>query len=157
LLMSHAAYASPLVLEPGVSRYLILYLVVIHCLALVVVVAPLNIPFTLRLALAVAIMISFIWQWRRTRENDPARIHRLVWEADDDWTLWCNDSTELVGQLRPDSYESTLLVILRLQLEQGGRRTLVLLPDMLDQQSFRRLRVRLRQARLADSGVDTAV
>jgi hypothetical protein len=89
--------------------------------------------------------------------NDPARIHRLVWEVDDDWTLWCNDSTELVGQLRPDSYESTLLVILRLQLQQGGRRTLVLLPDMLDRQSFRRLRVRLRQARLADATDEAGV
>ena len=155
--MSHAAYASPLVLEPGVSRYLILYLIVIHTLALAVVAAPLNIPVALRLAIAVAIVISFIGHWRRTRENDPARIHRLVWEADDDWTLWCNDSTELVGQLRPDSYESIWLVILRLQLQQGGRRTLVLLPDMLDRQSFRRLRVRLRQARLADATDETAV
>ena len=155
--MSHAAYASPLVLEPGVSRYLILYLIVIHTLALAVVAAPLNIPVALRLAIAVAIVISFIGHWRRTRVNDPARIHRLVWEADDDWTLWSNDSTELVGQLRPDSYESIWLVILRLQLQQGGRRTLVLLPDMLDRQSFRRLRVRLRQARLADATDETAV
>ena len=45
--MSHAAYASPLVLEPGVSRYLILYLIVIHTLALAVVAAPLNIPVAL--------------------------------------------------------------------------------------------------------------
>jgi len=148
---------SPLVLEPGISRYLILYLVVIHTLALAVVAAPLNIPLALRLGIALVIVLSFIWQWYRNREHDPAGIHRLVWEVDDDWTLWCNDSTELVGQLRPDSYESIWLVILRLQLQQGGRRTVVILPDMLDRQSFRRLRVRLRQARLADSGADTAV
>jgi len=155
--MSHATYASPLVLEPGVSRYLTLYLVVTHIFALAVIAAPLNIAVALRLGIAVVIVISFIWQWRRTRLNHPARIHRLVWEADDDWVLWCNDSTELVGQLRPESYESILLVILRWQLQRGGRRTLVILPDMLDRQSFRRLRVRLRQARLADSGEDTAV
>lgn len=155
--MSHAAYTSPLVLEPGASRYLILYLVVIHALALAVVAVPLKMPVALRFALAVAIVISFIWQWRRSREHDPARIHRLVWEADDDWTLWRNDSTELVGQLRPDSYESTWLVILRLQLEQGGWRTVVLLPDMLDRQSFRRLRVRMRQARLAVATDETGV
>ena len=151
LLMSHAAYASPLVLEPGVSRTLILYLVVIHTLALAVVAAPLNIPIALRLGIAAVTVISFIRQWRCIREHAPVRIYRLVWELDDDWTLWCNDSTELVGQLRPESYESTWLVILRLQLQEGGRRTVVLLPDMLDRQSFRRLRVRLRQARLADA------
>lgn len=153
--MSHAAYASPLVLEPGVSRYLILYLIVIHSLALAVVAAPLNLPAAIRFALAVVVVFSFVWQWRRARAHDLAHIHRLVWEVDDDWTLWCNDSTELVGQLRPDSYESIWLVILRLQLQQGGRRTVVLLPDMLDRQSFRRLRVRLRQARLADTADDT--
>jgi hypothetical protein len=120
-------------------------------MAFSVVVAPLNLPVVLRLGIGLVIVLSFIWQWRRTREKDPARIHRLMWEVDDDWTLWCNDSTELVGQLRPDSYESTWLVILRLQLQPGGRRTLVLLPDMLDRQSFRRLRVRLRQARLAEA------
>ncbi|MDH3948680.1 MAG: hypothetical protein OEU74_06940 [Gammaproteobacteria bacterium] len=155
--MSHTAYASPLVLEPGVSRYLISYLIVIHSLALVVVAAPLNLPAIFRFTLAVVIVISFVWQWRRTRLNDPAHIYRLVWEADDDWTLWCNDSTELVGQLRPESYESTWLVILRLQLQQGGRRTIVILPDMLDRQSFRRLRVRLRQARLAEAAEETGV
>ena len=155
--MSHAAYASPLVLEPGVSRYLLFYLIVIHALALVVLVAPLNLPVLVRLVLALMIVISFLWYWRRTRLRNPARIVRLVWEADDDWTLWCNDSTEHVGQLRPESYESIWLVILRLQLEQGGRRTIVILPDMLDRQSFRRLRVRLRQARLADKTEETGV
>jgi len=155
--MSHTTYVSPLVLEPGISRYLILYLVVIHTLALALVATPLNLPAALRFGIAIMIVISFIWQWRRTRVNDPARIHRLVWEADDDWALWCNDSTELVGQLRPDSYESTWLVILRLQLQQGGRRTVVILPDMLDQQSFRRLRVRMRQVRLADATDETGV
>jgi hypothetical protein len=155
--MSHVAYASPLALEPGVSRYLKLYLIVIHSMALAVVAAPLNVPVVLRLGIAVVIVISFVWQWRRTRENDPARIHRLVWEADEDWYLWCNDSTEHVGQLRPDSYVSTLLVILRFQLEQGGRCSVVILPDMLDKQSFRRLRVRLYQARLADAAEDSAV
>ena len=149
--MSHAAYASPLVLEPGVSRLLKIYLLVIHTMALSVVIAPLNLPLVLRLGIGLVIVLSFIWQWRHIRKKYPTRIHRLVWEVDDDWTLWCNDSTELVGQLRPDSYESTWLVILRLQLQPGGRRTLVLLPDMLDRQSFRRLRVRLRQARLAEA------
>jgi len=155
--MLHALYASPLVLEPGASRYLILYFIIIHSLALCVVVMPLNLPLALRLGIALLIVTSFIRQWRRTREYAPKSICRLVWEVDDDWTLWCNDSTELVGQLRPDSYESTWLVILRLRLQQGGWRTVVILPDMLDRQSFRRLRVRLRQARLADIEADTVV
>ena len=155
--MLHDAYASPLVLESGISRYLLLYLIVIHALALAVVIAPLNLHIVVRLILAVVILFSFLWHWRRMRLNDPTRIVRLVWEVDDDWTLWSNDSTELVAQLRPETYESRWLVILHLQLQQGGRRSLVILPDMLDRQSFRRLRVRLRQARLAETADENGV
>ncbi len=153
--MSPAAYASPLVLEPGVSRYLFLYLIAIHVMALAVLVTPLNVSVPVRLVLGVLVGSSFIWQWRRLRANNPSRIVRLIWEADDDWTLVCHDTTELVGRLRPETYETTWLVILRWQLQLGGIRSMVILPDMLDRQSFRRLRVRLRQARLADTVEDS--
>ena len=155
--MLHAAYASPLVLEPGVSRYLKLYLNVIHALALTVLVTPLNLPLMFRFMLAVIIVGSFIWHWRRSRLNDPARVVRLVWEVDGDWTLWWNDATQRVAQLRPETYESTWLVILHFQLQAGGRLSVVILPDMLDRQSYRRLRVRLRQTRVADMPEETGV
>jgi hypothetical protein len=149
--MSHVAYASPLVLEPGHSRYLIGYLVVIHALALAVLVAPLNLSLALRVILTGVVVISFIWQMTRRRP------HRLIWEADGEWQLLYGNGNEYTGQLRPDSYVSTLLVILRFRLEQGGRCTVVMLPDMLDSESFRRLRVRLHQARLADAMAETGM
>jgi hypothetical protein len=155
--MLHAAYASPLVLEPGVSRYLKLYLIVIHGLALAVLVTPFNMPLMFRFMLAVIIVGSFIWNWRRSRLNDSARVVRLVWEVDGDWTLRWNDATQRVAQLRPETYESTWLVILHFQLQAGGRLSVVILPDMLDRQSFRRLRVRLRQARLAEATDEAGV
>ena len=155
--MSRAAYASPLVLEPGNSRYLIFYLIVVHVLALTVLVSPLNLPVLVRFTLVVMLGINFTWYWYRLRLNDPARIVRLVWQADDDWTIYCNDSTEQLAQLRPETYETRWLVILHWQLAQGGRRSLIILPDMLERQCFRRLRVRLRQARLAETADETGV
>lgn len=149
--MSHVAYASPLVLEPRRSRYLLIYLVLIHALALAVLAAPLNLSLTLRLAVAAAVVLSFIRQIIRV----PPR--HLVWESDGDWQLLFQDGSEYTGQLRPDSYVSPLLVILRFQLEQGGYCSVVMLPDILDPQSFRRLRVRLYQARLADTAEESAV
>jgi len=149
--MSHAAYASPLVLETGRSRYLTVYLLLVHALALTVIAAPLNLSLTLRLAVAAAVLLSFIWQINRK----PPR--RLVWESDGDWQLFFADASERTGQLRPDSYVSPWLVILRFKLVKGGRCSVVIMPDMLDPQSFRRLRVRLYQARLADAAEDTAV
>lgn len=149
--MSHDAFASPLVLEPRRSRYLHIYLVLIHALALAVIAAPLNLSLTLRLAVAVVVVLSFIRHITRL----PPR--RLAWQTDEDWQLLFQDGSERTGQLRPDTYVSPWLVILRFQLEQGGRCSVVILPDMLDPQSFRRLRVRLYQARLAETAEDSAV
>lgn len=149
--MSHVAYASPLVLKPRRSRYLFIYLFCVHALALAVLAAPLNLPLVLRFGIAGVVIISFIWQISRLPP------HCLVWEADGDWQLLFADGNEYRGQLHRDSYVSTLLVALRFRLEQGGYRSVVILPDMLDPQSFRRLRVRLYQARLAEVAEDSAV
>jgi len=149
--MSHVAYASPLVLEPGRSRYLIGYLVVTHALALSVLAGPLNLPLALRLILAGVVVYSFVRQLSRRRP------YRLIWEADGEWQLLFENGNEYTGQLRPDSYVSTLLVILRFQRERGGQCSVVILPDMLDAESFRRLRVRLYQTRLAAAVEETAV
>lgn len=149
--MSHDAYASPLVLEPRRSRYLLIYLVLIHALALAVIAAPFNLSLSLRLAVAAVVVMSFIRQIIRVPP------WRLVWRTDQDWQLLFQDGRERTGQLRPDTYVSIWLVILRFQLEQGGRCSVVILPDMLDPQSFRRLRVRLYQARLAETAEDSAV
>ncbi len=149
--MLHAAYTSPLVLEPRRSGYLLLYLLLIHALALTVLVLPIDFSWFLKLAIALAVIISLGWQLRRR----PPR--RLVWETDGDWQLLLADGKEVTGQLCPDSYVSVLLVILRFRLEQSGRATLVILPDTLDPRTFRRLRVRLFQTRLAETAEDTGV
>jgi hypothetical protein len=116
-----------------------------------VIAAPLNLSLTLRLAVAAAVVLSFVRQITRL----PPR--RLAWQTDGDWQLLFQDGSDRTGQLRPDTYVSLWLVILRFQLEQGGRCSVVILPDMLDPQSFRRLRVRLYQARLAETAEDSAV
>ena len=149
--MSQVAYTSPLVLEPRRSRYQFIYLFLVHALALTVLVMPINLSWILRAAIAVLVTISLVWYLRRGLPR------RLVWESDGDWQLLMANDNEVTGQLRPDSYVFRLLVILRIQLESGGCATVVILPDMLDPQSFRRLRVRLFQPRLAEATEDTAV
>ena len=149
--MSHDAYANPLVLEPRRSRYLCIYLGVVHAMALVALTAPINLPLLLRFGIAALVILSFIRQLRRLPPQ------RLVWEADGEWQLFYADDNISTGQLRPDSYVSTLFVVLCFRLQSGGTRSVVILPDMLDPQSMRRLRVRLFQARLAETAEDTAV
>ena len=112
---------------------------------------PINLLWILRVAIAVVVTISLVWHLRGRLPR------RLVWESDGDWQLLMANGNEVTGQLRPDSYVFRLLVILRIQLESGGCTTVVIFPDMLDTQSFRRLRVRLFQTRLAEATEDTAV
>lgn len=149
--MSHGVFASPLVLEPHRSRYLLIYLLLVHALALLVLVGPIELPAWLRFVMAAAVISSFLWQVSRL----PPR--RLMWETDDDWQLLFQDGSEQNGELRPDSYVSPLLVVLRFRLPAGGTRSVLILPDMLDRQSFRRLRVRLYQTRLAEAAEETAL
>lgn len=149
--MSHVAYTSPLVLEPRRSRYLLIYLFLVHALALTVLVMPINLSWILRVAIAVVVTINLVWHLRRRLPR------RLVWESDGDWQLLMANGTEVTGHLRPDTYVFRLLVILRIKLEPGGCTSVVIFPDMLDSQSFRRLRVRLFQTRLAEATEDTAV
>lgn len=149
--MSHGAFASPLVLEPRRSRYLLIYLLLVHALALLVVVLPLNLPVLLRFGIAAAVLISFVWQVSRVS------LRYLIWETDGDWQLQEAGGKKIIVRLCPATYVSPILVVLRFQLQSGGTRSVVLLPDMLDRQSFRRLRVRLYQARLAERADDPAV
>jgi toxin CptA len=149
--MSHDAYANPLVLEPRRSRYLFIYLCVVHTMALLALAVPINLPLFPRFGIATLVIFSFIRQLRRL----PPQC--LVWEADGEWQLFYADGNKSTGQLRADSYVSTLLVVLCFRLQSGGTRSVVILPDMLDPQSMRRLRVRLLQARLAETAEDTGI
>ena len=149
--MSHGEFASPLVLEPRRSRYLLIYLLFVHALALLVALLPVNLPMLLRFAIGAAVIISFVWQINRVP------LQYMIWEADGDWQLYEGDGSTIIARLRPDSYVSPILVVLRFDLLVGRSRTVVILPDMLDRQSFRRLRVRLYQTRLTERADDPAM
>jgi len=108
-------------------------------------------PLYAATALAVLVVSSMVWGIRRhALRLDRNAIVRLVWDADDYWLLVTADGRELAGELMPSSYVHPSLVILIFQTGGAGihrlwnRRSVVLLPDALDAESLRRLRVRLR-------------
>ena len=74
----------------------------------------------------------------------PRSLLKLVWEASGKWRVWDACGREHEAILAPDYYVHPKLVILTLKLEGLGRRAVLLLPDSLDSEVFRRLRVRLR-------------
>jgi hypothetical protein len=96
-------------------------------------------------ALAAALAASLAWYWpRHASRVAPGCVRTLTWAADGACRLQRRDGRELQATLVPRAFVQPWLVILRLREPGHRRRYLVILPDMLDGASFRRLRVRLR-------------
>lgn len=143
--MSSTRYATPLVLEPRPSRWLISLSVFFHMGTLPLIVLFAEWPWPLRVMLMSVVLLS-LWlmlgklAWRRS----PGYIQRAMWQTGKDWRLMRCDGRTLTAELQPSSFLHPWLVVLNLRVE--GRRlpiSLVLARDSLDAASFRQLRVRL--------------
>ena len=145
--MSHARYDAPLVLEPGRSRQLILFLLVTHGLAVLALLLPLRLPLVVQASLLVLVIASLLVSLYRY--GSPARV-RLVQDVEGEWRLEEPDGSTVPVELE-DGYVTAFLCILRLRTAAGEARRLLILPDMLDATTRRRLRVRLRQRRAEET------
>jgi hypothetical protein len=95
-----------------------------------------------------ALALGVVLSWYRTRRRavqrrDPDGIEMLVWETGNHWRLTLRGGLETGARLRPFVFLQPWLAILHFRRDDGRAARLVLLPDMLDRESFRRLRVRL--------------
>jgi hypothetical protein len=136
-------YATPLRLEPGVSRRLGGFLALSHGAALAVLPFS-GLPNLPVAALALGVVLSWLRCRRRdVLRADPEAIASLVWEAGNRWRLRLHSGTETGAALRPFVFMQPWLVILHFRRDDGRPARLVLLPDMLERETFRRLRVRL--------------
>ena len=73
-----------------------------------------------------------------------ANINILTWKEGGEWVLELNDGTQYETYILPSSYVSPWLVVLNFsQVENQRGRSVTFFRDALDQESFRRLRVRM--------------
>lgn len=143
--MSSTRYATPLSLELRPSRRMAWALILIHAGTIAALCLPLTLPIALRIALGAIVL----WHLRRAlkrhaRLTDPEAVVRLVWGEDGLWTLISRDGSARSAALLADTYVSVPLVVLRLSCLDGGTRAVTLVGDMLDADTLRRLRVRLK-------------
>ncbi len=143
--MSSPKYATPLVLEPRPSRWLLSLMLLAHGGAVAVLLVLDEWLWPVRLLLVVAVLVSLWFSvgrlgWRRSLTC----IRRLVWQTGNEWRLTLCNGEILTARLRPSSYMHPWLVVLSLCVE-GQRlpRSLVLARGSLDATTFRQLRVRL--------------
>ncbi|MDX1496638.1 MAG: protein YgfX [Salinisphaeraceae bacterium] len=132
-------------LKPRPSHMLAMLLAGFH--ALVVVVVIWAVPY--KPAMAALILLTVLSWYRAYRVHichlGRHAVRRLQWQADGSWLLADEQGEMRPAQLLPSSYLHRRLVILNFRLRKSGRRrNVVLLPDSLDFETLRHLRVRLR-------------
>ena len=126
------------------SRYLTTILIVAHGAALAALL-PLTLPAWSKVALAFLMLFSLMYHLRRDAWlSAPSSGIALKLEGDR-VVLTTRGGEQLVGQVLRDSLVTPFITVLNV-LPQGARfaRSLVVLPDSLDAESFRQLRVWLR-------------
>lgn len=70
-------------------------------------------------------------------------ITELIWDINGKWRLLAQDGKRLNVRLLGSTYLHTRIVVLNFDVD-GSKRSFILLPDALDPDTFRKLRVRLQ-------------
>jgi toxin CptA len=141
-------YAVPLYLKRHSSRTLVVYLVVAHS-GILALLPWLALSWALIVSFMVAIVTSFYFSLRRQALlSSPRAIVQIIWDSQNVWLLHQRNGIECVGKLLPSCFVGPRLVVLNFVVGFWWRRiSVILLPDNVDSEALRRLRVRLRITR----------
>ena len=120
-----------------------IWIILSHSLALfslALIGAPGLLSATLFAAVLASLYRSILLHARRSH---PAAICRLVWKDGEECVLTWSSGKQLTARMQARAFVMPWLVALHLKDSDGKSFRLALLPDMLDREVFRRLRVRL--------------
>ncbi len=140
--MSQKKYRQPLDLKPLPSRRLLIILLVVHLLALSALTLPLMLAWYWRVIILFAIAFN---AWLCLYKNRFNCIKSACWRMGGDFELELINGKKVRAILLAGSLVTEWLIILHLTCKNGRRREWLLLPDMIDSETYRRLSVRLRQ------------
>lgn len=140
--MSQKKYRQPLDLKPGSSRRLFIILLAVHLLAVSALTLPLMLAWYWRVIILFAIVFN---AWLCLYKNRFNCIKNACWRMGGDFELELENGKRLRASLAAGSLVTEWLIILRLACKNGRKREWLLLPDMIDSETYRRLSVRLRQ------------
>ena len=136
-------YATPLLLEPGSSRTLRVWLLLIH-FAAIMLLPFMPLPVGAGLIMMLLILFS-LWQAIRLQgySTHPDSVRAVLWNETCSCRLSLSSGQDIEARLVPRVFMLPWLVIMRFKSDRKRLHHLVLLPDMLEPGVFRRLRVRL--------------
>lgn len=134
-------FSAPLLLKPHFSKRLAGILALLHSGSLLLIL-PLRLPLAIKLILTLSVLLSAIQTTRRHLFFINHPLHGCALYDDLVWL-----PTEQQANILPSTYIHPQLVVLRVRLAENHKAYfLILFPDALDKQTFRRLRVYLRHA-----------
>ena len=103
-----------------------------------------SLPLPLKVTLLLVLLMTLFWQWQKLM-----RLPRvLIKQGDQDWVLEDQQGNSMVAILNDHAYVSRWLIILHFKSEDNKNISVVILPFMLDRNSFRQLNVYLRMTNL---------
>lgn len=147
--MSHTLsgkFAAPLHLELGPSRLMAVWLTGMHSVPLLLL-PWLPLPAWLKLAIIPILLYSLLDSWRKLiRRSHPAAVRHVIWQETEHCHLMLQSGKQLDVMLASQTFILPWLVILHFRTSRRHFRYLPVLADMLDEDVFRQLRVRLRIA-----------
>jgi hypothetical protein len=140
--MSSQKSVVPLRINLRGSRILAGFIMLSHGGAIVLSLASL--PLWIGTLFSAGIVYSLVYLLKRHGLlRGPNAITILVWDSNDEWLIITEDGKEYHATLQKPVYLHARIVILNF-IVNNRHRPIILLPDVLDRESFRRLRVRLQ-------------
>lgn len=139
----HNPFELPLFIEIKPSHRFILVFYLIH-LGAIPVMQFSHIPLVIQIPVIAGVLISLIHgHYMYISRKHPDSTVRLVLNQAGEWLLELAHGSKLTVTLKPMTFVHPMLVVMSFQ---GDRRIhrVILTPDTLDADTFRRLRVRLR-------------
>ncbi len=134
----------PLRLTPHYSKQLAGYLLTTHLVALFVAITLIK-PGWLAFALALLTLFSLTHSYRcHLSYQGKSAIRSAELDGQNRWLLQQANGETFTAELLLNSYIHPWLCVLNFRNQYGKRQSLVILPDRIDGESFRRLRVRLK-------------
>ena len=122
------------------------WLILVHVTPLLLL-PWLPLPAWLKLAIFSMVLYSLFDAWRKqARRSHPGAVRHVSWKETDHCRLILQSGKQLDVTLAPQAFILPWLVVLHFRTSRRRTRYLPVLADMLDEDLFRQLRVRLRIA-----------
>jgi len=122
------------------------WLIVVHAAPLLLLPWLPLLPWT-KLTISSMVLYSLLVSWRRqVRRGYPGAVRGVIWKDAEHCSLVLQSGKQLDVTLASQAFILPWLVVLHFRTSRRRYRYLPVLADMLDEEVFRQLRVRLRIA-----------